>query len=104
MGEIMIEFNGHSYSGSVVSVDENELRVLINAVDSMNDICLSLNGATSVKSEQLNGEEVTYTVTMATTVSAVAPNTYLITFLRKPTVMQEMSNAIDALLVMVLEG
>lgn len=100
----MIEFNGHSYSGSIVSHDDNELKVLINTVYSMDDICLSLNGVTSVNNTQQNGETETYTVTTATTVSRVAQNTYMITFLTKPTVMQEMSSAIDALLVMMLEG
>ena len=100
----MIEFNGHSYSGSVVSHDENELKVLINTVESMEDICVALNGVKSVNSEQQNGETMTYTVTTASTVSRVAQNTFVVTFLTKPTVLQEMSNTIDALLVMALEG
>lgn len=100
----MIIINNRSYSGSVVSQDDRELKVLINAVDSIDDICLALNGVKTVTDRQQNDQETVYTVNTALTVSTVAPNTYIITFLTKPTAMQEMSNAIDALLVMMLEG
>lgn len=100
----MIIINNRSYSGSVVSQDDRELKVLINAVDSIDDICLALNGVKTVIDRQQNDQETVYTVNTALTVSTVAPNTYIITFLTKPTAMQEMSNAIDALLVMMLEG
>ena len=99
----MIEFNGYKYSGSVNRSDDAELVVSINTVDTLQDICIALNDVKSVKETLMDGTVNTYTVNNAVQVTATARNCYTILFSKKLSVIEEMSNAIDALLVMALE-
>lgn len=98
----MIDFNGHSYSGSVVKNDETELIVTVISNDAMPDMCLALNGVKSVTETTEGGSNVIY-VNTATSVTAATKGIYNITFSKKLNVIDEMSMAIDDLLVMVLE-
>lgn len=99
----MIEFNGRSFSGSLIKNDESELIVVIYADVTLPDLCLALNGVKTV-TETTEGGSASYDVNIATNVSTTVKGIFTITFSKKLTVYQEMSQAIDALLVMALEG
>ncbi len=105
----MIKWNDKTYSGNIVNEGNDKLTVVIYTVESLQDICLSLNDVTEVI-EETQGERVV-NVTMALSVKTIEQNTYYITFSTKPSQQQEMmdliqeqSDAIDALLIMLLEG
>ena len=99
----MIEFNGKQYSGSIIKNDSEELVVSICSNELIPDICLALNGVKAV-TETNDGGSTVYNVNTATNVSNTLKGIFTITFSKRLTVIQEMSQAIDDLLVMVLEG
>ena len=99
----MIEFNNKQYSGSIVKNDSDELIVSICTNDTLPDICLALNGVKTV-TETTEGGSTAYTVSTATNVGASLKGVFTITFTKKQTIIEEMSNAIDELLVIVLGG
>jgi hypothetical protein len=100
----MIEFNGKEYSGAIIKNDDSELIVSIMTVESMQDICIALTGVKTVTETQLDGTSVSYSVNNAVQVNASAKYCYTITFSKALTVIEELSEAIDRLLVMALEG
>lgn len=99
----MIEFNGKQYSGAVVREDDIELIVSVSTSDTLQDLCLALNDVKTV-SETNNGGTFLHNVTMATNVGVAMQGVYTIKFSKKQTVIEEMSEAIDKLLLMVLGG
>lgn len=105
----MVRWNDKTYSGNVVTERNDELTVVIYTVESLQDICLTLNDVTEVT--EITETERTIRVTTAICVRRIEPNTYHVKFSTKPTyrqevldLIQEQSDAIDALLVMLLEG
>ena len=98
----MIEFNGKQYSGAVVREDDTELIVSVSTADTLQDLCLALNGVKSV-TETNGGGTFVYNVSTATNVGVAMQGVYTIKFSKKQTVIEEMSEAIDKLLLMVLE-
>lgn len=100
----MIEFNGKSYSGSVLQNDESRMIVNILTVDSLQDVCLALTGIKTITETKNDGSVVSYNVNNAVQVSSPFKDYYAITFSKQPTVIEELSNAVDSLLVMMLEG
>lgn len=99
----MIEFNGKQYSGSVVREDETELIVTVSTADTLQDLCLALNGVKSV-TEINNSGNFVHNVSTATNVGVAMQGVYTIKFSKKQTVIEEMNEAIDKLLLMVLGG
>ena len=99
----MIEFNGRSYSGSLIKNDDSELIVAIHTNDTLPDLCLALNGVKTV-TETTEGGSAVYDVHTATNVATAVRGIFTITFSKKLSVYEEMSQAIDTLLVMALEG
>lgn len=99
----MIEFNGKQYSGAVVRDDETELIVTVSTADTLQDLCLALNDVKSV-TETNNGGTFVYNVNIATNVGVAMPGVYTIKFSKKQTIIEEMNEAIDKLLLMALEG
>lgn len=99
----MIEINGRSFSGSVVKNDESELIVSIIATDTMPDLCLAMNGVKTVTETTAGGSNA-FSVNMATRINATGTGIYTVTFTKRLSVIEEMSQAIDTLLVMALEG
>ena len=98
----MIEINGRSFSGSVVKNDESELIVSVITTDTMPDLCLSLNGVKTITETTAGGSNA-IAVNTATHVNAAGNGIYTITFSKRLSIIEEMSNAIDELLVMLLE-
>ena len=98
----MIEINGHSFSGSVVKNDESELIVSIITTNTMPDMCLVLNDVKAV-TEITEGGTSVIEVSRATHIGATVKGVYTITFSKRLTVLEEMSEAIDRLLLMALE-
>lgn len=98
----MIEFNGKQYSGSVVRDDETELIVTVSTSETVQDVCLALNNVKTV-TEVNNGGTFVYNVSTATNVGVAMQGVYAIKFSKKQTVIEEMNEAIDKLLLMVLE-
>lgn len=99
----MIEFNGKQYSGAVVSEDNTELIVSVSTADTLQDLCLALNDVKAV-TEINNGGTFVHNVSMATNVGVAMPGVYTVKFSKKQTVIEEMNEAIDKLLLMVLGG
>lgn len=98
----MIEFNGKQYSGAVVREDDIELIVSVSTSDTLQDLCLALNDVKTVSEINSSGTFL-HNVTMATNVGVAMQGVYTIKFSKKQTVIEEMSEAIDKLLLMVLE-
>ena len=100
----MIIIGNKEYSGSIASVTEDRLVAVINTVDSLQDVCTTLDGAKEVTEVLQDGTRKRYAITTAVSVYANTKTVYTIELLTKPTYLQELSNAVDALLVMALEG
>lgn len=100
----MIRFNGHEYSGNVVYENEDELVVSIYTLDTIQDICINLNNVKTVYSITETGVEVAHNVNIASSVVNTGRSIFTIKFGKKLTFLEEMSSAIDSLLVMALEG
>ena len=99
----MITFGKKEYSGSIVSVTEDKIVAVINTVDTLQDVCAALDGITEITETVQDGTQKTYAITSANAVFANTRTVYTIELLTKPTYLQELSKAVDALLVMVLE-
>ena len=99
----MIEFNGKQYSGAVVREDDTELIVTISTQDSLQDVCFSLNNVKAVMDVNSDVTSVHH-VNGATNVGIAMPGVYTIKFSKKLSVIEEMNEAINELLVMVLEN
>ena len=99
----MIEINGRQFSGAVIKDDDSELIVSIVASDTIPDLCLAMDGAKSVTETTTGGSNV-ISVNTATHINQSGNGIYIVTFSKRLTVIEEMSKAIDDLLVMVLEG
>lgn len=98
----MIEINGRSFSGSVVKNDEAELILTIITTDTLQDLCMAMTGVKSVTVSTVDGSNV-IAVNIATHINMSGNGIYTVTFTKRQTFIEEMSNAIDELLVMVLE-
>ena len=98
----MIEINGHSFSGSVVKNDESELIVSVITTNTMPDMCLILTDVNSVTETTQGGTSV-IEVNRAPYIGASVKGVYTITFSKRLSVMDEMSEAIDRLLLLALE-
>lgn len=100
----MIIIGNKEYSGSIASVTDDRIVAVINTVDSLQDVCTTLDGAKEITEVLQDGTRKTYAITTAVSVYANTKTVYTIELLTKPTYLQELSNAVDALLVMALEG
>lgn len=99
----MITFGKKEYSGQIASVSDNKIVAVINTVDTLQDVCAALDGIKEITETTQDGTKKTYAITSANAVFANTRTIYTIELLTKPTYLQELSNAVDALLVMVLE-
>lgn len=107
----MVKWNNKEYSGNIITNKDDVLTVVIYTVESLQDICLSLEGVTEITEIRDKETENTFKVSTAISVKMVEAHTYHVAFSTKPTYQQEIqakiqeqSDAIDALLVMLLEG
>lgn len=98
----MIEVNGKQYSGAVLKNDDSELVISIYSSDSLQDMCIAFDNVKEV-TEISNGVSNVIHVNTAVQISSGIKDVYAITFSKKQTIIQEMSEAIDKLLLMVLE-
>lgn len=99
----MIEFNGKQYSGAVVRDDDTEMIATISTADTLQDVCLALNDV-KIVTETNNGGTFVYNVNNATNVGVAMPGVYTIKFSKKQTIIEEMNEAIDKLLMLALKG
>lgn len=99
----MIEINGRQFSGTVLKNDESELIVSIIATDTVQDMCLAMTNVKTVIETTVDGTN-SIAVNMATHINASVNGIYTVTFSKRLTIIEEMSKAIDDLLVMVLGG
>lgn len=99
----MIEFNGKQYSGAVVREDDTELIITVSTQDSLQDICLSLNNVKAI-TEVNSGVTSVHNVNGATNVGVAMPGVYTIKFSKRLSIIEEMNEAINELLVMILEN
>jgi len=100
----MIEINNERFSGSIIRDDDTEVIVSINTISTLQDLCLILNDVKAFTETLIDGTQNVYNVNNAVSVTATGKNCYTVTFSKRMSVLEEMSQAIDNLLVMVLEG
>ena len=106
-----IKFKDKEYNGYVADNGNDILIVVIHTTESLNEIVSGLSDVTSVSTTSQDGTESVYAVTAALAAKQISLNVYSIEFSTKLTVEQEFeaslqsqSDAIDELLVMLLEG
>lgn len=109
--KMKIKFKDKEYNGYVADNGNDILIVVIHTTESLNEIVSGLSDVTSVSTTSQDGTESVYAVTAALAAKQISLNVYSIEFSTKLTVEQEFeaslqsqSDAIDELLVMLLEG
>lgn len=98
----MIEINGKQYSGAILKNDDTELIISVYSNDSLQDMCIAFDNVKEV-TEITTGNSNVIHVNAAIQIGSGIKGVYTITFSKKPTIIQEMSEAIDKLLLMALE-
>ena len=109
--KMKIKFKDKEYNGYVADNGNDILIAVIHTTESLNEIVSGLSDVTSVSTTSQDGTESVYAVTAALAAKQISLNVYSIEFSTKLTVEQEFeaslqsqSDAIDELLVMLLEG
>ena len=104
----MVTINNKTYSGNVVASNNETLTVMVFTSDSFQDVLANTLNVNQVIDSETN---TAFNVTEALRATVVDNGVYYIVFSRKPTVMQQLEqriqqqdNAIDDILVMLLEG
>lgn len=107
----MIIIKDQQYSGTVSVTGDNELTVVLSTYYQFEDVLAFTKDATEIKEIDFGGREKVYNVTRPISASRVALNTYAIRYSTQKSEVeileeknQELSNAIDDILVMMLEG
>lgn len=100
----MIEFNGKSYSGAIIREDDDELVAVINAIETLQDLCVILTDVKTVTETLIDGTQNTHAVNNARQITATGKNCYTVTFSKRLSILEEMNQAIDSLLVLALGG
>lgn len=107
----MIRLKGKEYSGYIVSDSNEQITVVLSSNELFKDIAEMMIGVTEVTDISSSGIETVHVVTSPISASIVSPNLYAIRFSTKPTVTQqleaknqELSDAIDDIIVSMLEG
>lgn len=106
----MLKIKNKDYSGYVTEGDD-EITTIISSVNMLQDIIGDMSDVKEVTVTEKNGLETTYAVTRPISATVVSKNIYAIRFSTKPSATQvledknqELSDAIDDILVMMLEG
>lgn len=104
----MITINNKTYSGSVITANDEAVTVVIHTVDTFQDV---LANTLSVNQVIDSETQTVFNVTEAVRANVIDKGTYYIVFSCKPSVLQQMENrihqqdsAIDDILVMLLGG
>lgn len=108
----MIQILNKEYSGYVAETPDGTLSVIIHTSDRFDDVVHALlNDEVKEVTDINNGVETVYNVTCPVSARVVATWIYNLVYSTKPTYeqqmeakIQEQSDAIDDLLVMILEG
>lgn len=106
----MIRINEKEYSGSVSQNGKEELCVILATSELFRDVAQMITTVKEVTDISNTGIETVYSVSAPISASIVSQNLYALKFSTKPTVTQELeaknqelSNAIDDILVLILE-
>lgn len=106
-----IKLKDKEYSGYIAANGGDTLTVILHTTDDFGDVANYMIDVTKVISVEQNGCENVFTVTAPLAAKQISLNVYSIEFSTKLTVEQEFeaslqsqSDAIDELLVMLLEG
>lgn len=107
----MVRIKGKEYSGQVVADANEQITVVIATSDLLKDVAEMITDVTEVSDISSAGIETVHIVTCPISASIVSPNLYALKFSTKPTATQqleaknkELSDAIDDILVTMLEG
>lgn len=100
----MITINGNNYSGSIIRNDESVLVISIYTLLTLPDLCIAMNDVSEVSETDISGNTTVYAVYRTSEISNTRESTFTIVFQKGKPMIEEMNDAIDALLVMVLEG
>lgn len=106
----MVIINEKRYSGTVMPSGEEKITVVIGTTDFYQDVVAAMSDVTEITEVGDNGRTKTYRVTAPLSASIVSQNVYSLVFSTKQTNIraleekaQELSDVIDALIVMLLE-
>ena len=106
----MVSWNGREYSGKIIREDAEVLSLYVYTADSFYDVVSSLADVKEITEYTSEKDKKTYRVTCHKSSKIMSANTYYIEFSTKPTFQenldkkfQEQSDAIDALLIALLE-
>ncbi len=107
----MVIYDGKEYSGNIIcNEDARRVTVILYTTDSVDDIAQAACHVSSVTETDENGHSKSYTVAAPVSTSVVSTHVYAVEFTTELTdmqklarVVQEQSDTIDSLLVMVLE-
>lgn len=106
----MVRIKNVEFSGQV-SEGDDEISVVICSVDQLRDLVGFMTDVKEVVYRRVSGIETVYNVSCPLSASVASKNVYVFRFSTKPTATQqleaknqELSDAIDDILVMMLEG
>ena len=107
----MLRINGTLYDGNVVDHNEDRIIIVVHYPGSFTEFADAIIDTKQIVDVDAVGGEKTYVVSSPLQATNVSKNVYSAEFNCKPTIndelanrIQEQSDAIDALLVMLLEG
>ena len=105
-----IKLKDKEYRGYVATSGDDTLTIILHTTDDFNEVANYMTDVAQVVSVEQDGTESAYIVTAPLAAKQVSQNIYSIEFSTKPTPFQEFetslqsqSDAIDELLVMLLE-
>ena len=107
----MIQWKDKVFSGQILRDDDEVLTAVVYTVESFQDVSTSMTGVTEIYEFTSESDRAEHKVTGPRSAKIVAANTYFVEFSTKQPLtkqlenkIQEQSDAIDDLLVMMLEG
>lgn len=106
----MVKIKNQEYSGQVISTLDDVLIVTVHTADDFNEVAQSIANVTEITETDAEGNVRVYNVTAPISAGIISPCVYSLKFSTKPTPMKvmqdklsEQSEAIDALLIALLE-
>ena len=107
----MVSWNNNTFNGQVMSHDENVLTACIYTLMTFSELIPTMNGVKEVVEFTNEEDRTVYSVSGPKSAKIVSANTYYVEFSTKLPLVKQLENAIqvqsdaiDDLLVMVLEG
>ena len=100
----MIRINNIEYSGNLVPTrEENKLDVMLYVVTTITDLSIAMNDVSEVIDIDASGAETVYKVQSAVSIKKFNDSVYMVEFSTKKSVLKDINDTIDEILLMLLE-